>query len=322
MVRTRTRFRRAAHLAGCMVAFSLLAPAIRAQAVAAGAGCATAAKDATNGSGPAGLVPYLRGPNLSLTTVGQHDSSEGWSSLLTPTAAYRFDRHWSAAFSVPVYARVNVVKTTSSNGKGGGVKTTETPEVEHGVLGDAALVGGFETATKPLNYQATLTLGVPTGDPNGGLGAGKTTFSFVNHVERAVTDWLTPELEAGFDTSASLNNTRVRKSYIVTGRSAHFQAGLGIDLPLGASFSTDAYEDLPVGSQTVTTTTTRGKRGKKATSTTQESAGEDNGFVNSLDIPAGRHVTVSAFYNRSLRNRIDTAGLSLTFMLRAKPAGL
>ena len=35
-----------------------------------------------------------------------------------------------------------------------------------------------------------------------------------------------------------------------------------------------------------------------------------------LDIPLNRHITLSGFYNRSLRNKIDTAGFSLTFLLR------
>jgi len=44
----------------------------------------------TNDSGPIGIIPVTRGFNASLGTSSQHDSSNGWSSLLTrmwPTAS-------------------------------------------------------------------------------------------------------------------------------------------------------------------------------------------------------------------------------------------
>ncbi len=63
----------------------------------------------------------------------------------------------------------------------------------------------------------------------------------------------------------------------------------------------------------------KGKKGKQVTTSTQKSIGEDNGFNNTLNIPLNGHVMLSGFYNRSLRNKIDTAGLSLTFLLRAAP---
>ena len=45
----------------------------------------------TNDSGPAGIIPATKGFNASLGTSSQHDSSNGWSSLLTPNVAYRLE---------------------------------------------------------------------------------------------------------------------------------------------------------------------------------------------------------------------------------------
>jgi hypothetical protein len=55
------------------------------------------------------------------------------------------------------------------------------------------------------------------------------------------------------------------------------------------------------------------------TTATNIDPGEDNGFITSLDIPLSPHLTLSGFYNRSLRDHDDVAGFSFTFILRAPP---
>ena len=87
--------------------------------------------------------------------------------------------------------------------------------------------------------------------------------------------------------------------------------------PFHLEFEADAYEELPVAAQTLYSTTGSGK--KKKTVATGKSIGEDNGFLNSLDIPLNGHVTLTGFYIRSLRSHIDTAGFTLTFLLKAPP---
>jgi hypothetical protein len=58
---------------------------------------------------------------------------------------------------------------------------------------------------------------------------------------------------------------------------------------------------------------------KKATAATTAGNAEDNGFNTSLDLPVSGHTTVSGFYNRSIRNDDDTAGFSLTLLLKPPP---
>ena len=46
---------------------------------------------------------------------------------------------------------------------------------------------------------------------------------------------------------------------------------------------------------------------------------EDNGFTNSLDLALNSHTTLSGYYSRSLRRHTDTAGIGITYVLRATP---
>ena len=142
------------------------------------------------------------------------------------------------------------------------------------------------------------------------------TYSINNHFEKDF-DIFSPDIEIGIGDSSSLSNARVRKSYTSVGTLAFFQAGVSVDLPHRMSFEAEAYENLPIGAQTLYSTTGKGK--KKVTTATTTGIAEDNGFTNSLDIPVASHVTLSGFYNRSLRSHIDTVGFSLTFILRAPP---
>jgi len=278
----------------------------------------------TNDAGPNGIVPYARGFNATLVTTSQHDSAGGWASFLTPFFAFRFNRHLSLFTTVPVYSYINIYTLLSTT-----PATKTQPAIDNYgfrkrnfLLGDTTLSGQYETHFRPFDYNLTATLGMATGDDDNGLGAGQTTYSFNNHFERPLGDRFIPEVELGIGNSPNLVDSRVRKSYIDVGTNAHFQAGLAVLLPYRMTFETQAFEELPLSTQTFTSTTTNGKKGKELktiTTTTSKSVGEDNGFLNTLDIPLNPHLTLSGFYNRSLRNKIDTAGFSLTFLLKAPP---
>ena len=265
----------------------------------------------TNDEGVAGIIPFVKGPNLSLVTTSQHDSSNGWSSLLTPDFAWRFNKNFSADASTPLYDYINVVVTTGTTANP--IYSTAT---RHFVAGDTAINGHFEVNPKLLSYSLTASIGAPTGDKDDGLGAGKVTYNFNNHLEKDF-DHFSPDIEVGIGDSSELVDARIRKSYTTVGKLAHFQAGGSVDLPFHMTFEADAYEELPLTKEIVYSTTGKGR--KKVTTATNEGVAEDNGFTNALDIPLNGHVTLSGFYNRSLRNHIDTAGFSFTFLLKAPP---
>ncbi len=261
-------------------------------------------------TGTNGTVPATKGYNVSLNTTSQHDSSNGWSSLLTPDFAYRFNRHFSVDADIPIYIYIVPYVQT-----GTAAKPAYKYEEKNHAPGDAEINGRFETHHESLDYLLTATMGLPTGNRNYGLGAGQVTYSVNNHIEHSF-DIFTPDIEVGVSDSSSLVSS-VAKPYVAVGTLGNFQAGTVVDLPLHASFDAEAYEELPLTKTIIYSTTGKGK--KKVTTATNEGAAEDNGFTTELDVPLNRHTVLTGFYNRSLRNKIDTAGFGITFLLKPAP---
>ncbi len=273
-----------------------------------------------NGEGPAGIVPFAPGFNATLISTSQHDSDSGWSNQLTPNVAWRFNRYFSMNAEVPIFTYQNVsVATGTIKLAGVVIGNTYTLETKHFLVGDTTIALGFELHPHFLDYNFTATLGTPTGDFPNGLGSGQYTYNINNHFEHTFFGFIAPDIELGIGDSSSLITSSIRKSFVAVGEQAHFQAGLSVSLPwFNADFSSEAYEDMPLSRQTVTTITNTGKKGtvKLVKSTTQESIGEDNGFANTLDIPLSGHITLASFYNRSLLNHEDTVGFSFVYLLR------
>jgi hypothetical protein len=268
----------------------------------------------TNDSGPAGIIPAVRGFNASLGTSSQHDSSNGWSSVLTPNVAYRFNRYFSADAGVPMYMYINIDANVGTK-----AKPVYAYSPKKGVFGDTNLSFHADTNVHTIDYNATVAMGLPSGNTDYGLGAGQVTYNINNHFERGLGKF-TPDIEMGFGDTSSLVDQRVLKSYVAVGPMAHFQAGTSLDLPWNMNFEVEAYEELPLAKNLVYSTTGKGK--KKVTTSTNQDPAEDNGFNTSLDIPLSRHVTLSGFYSRSLRNHDDVGGFSFTFLLKGPPKPL
>jgi hypothetical protein len=265
----------------------------------------------TNDMGPAGIIPIVKGFNASIGTTSQHDSSSGWSSLLTPNVAYRFSRYFSIDAGVPVYMYINIDEDVGTK-----AKPLYRYSPMKGVFGDTKLSFHLDGTGLKLDYNGTFSIGFLSGNDLYGLGAGQVTFDINNHIEKNF--WIfTPNIELGYGNTSSLINQRILKSYVAVGPMSHFQAGTTVDLPLRMSFEADAYEELPLKPNLVYSTTGRGK--KQVTTTTNIGPAEDNGFLTSLDIPVSRHVTLSGFYSRSLRDHDDVGGFSFTFLLRPMP---
>jgi len=265
----------------------------------------------TNDSGPAGIIPAQRGFNASLGTSSQHDSSDGWSSVLTPNLAFRLNRYLSMDAGVPMYLYINIDAEVGTK-----AKPVYAYSPKKGVFGDTALSFHGDANAWSIEYNGTLSLGLPSGNTDYGLGAGQVTFNINNHFEKSVR-MFTPDIELGYGDTSSLVDQRVLKSYVAVGPMAHFQAGTSLDLPLNMSFEADAYEELPLATDLVYSTTGKGK--KKVTTSTNKDPAEDNGFTTALDVPLARHVTLSGFYSRSLRDHDDVGGFSFTFLLKAPP---
>jgi hypothetical protein len=307
-----------------LVFFAAGVPSGRAQATQAQAGQAQAGQSSvldelgglsaaamTNDSGPAGIIPVAKGFNASLGTSSQHDSSNGWSSLLTPNVAYRLDRYFSMDAGVAMYLYINIDANVGTK-----AKPVYAYATKNEVFGDTALSFHGDAKALSVDYNGTVSLGLPSGNTAYGLGAGQVTYNINNHFEKNFS-LFTPDIELGFGDTSTLVDQRIAKSYVAVGPMAHFQAGAAANLPLRMSFEADAYEELPTAKNLVYSTTGKGK--KKVTTATNEAPSEDNGFITSQDIPLSRHVTLSGFYSRSLRDHDDVGGFSFTFLLKAPP---
>lgn len=300
-------------VAACAVALTCLLPAAHGRAQAVPTASVTGTGSTANGAGPPGIIPFNHGFNVSLGASSQHDSSNGWSSILTPGAAYRFSPAFSINASIPIYTSINIQTNTGTKAKPVYVDATK-----HAIPGDAAVAAVFETHPEPFDYTATIAIGLPSGDTDYGLGTGYVSYNFNNHFEKSFGIF-SPGIDAGITNSSRLIAARVHKNYTAAGTLAHLQLETSIDLPRRLSFDVDAYEDLPVSSANIYST---GRSKKKTTTTASSTAAEDNGLDASLDIPLNGHVTFSTFYNHSIRSHNDIAGISLTFVLQPKNDGI
>jgi len=271
------------------------------------------------GTGPAEVVPPVKGFNFSLSSSSEHSSLTGWSTVWTPSVSYRFNQHFSLNATVPWYLSVkNFVSTTVK-----GVTTYPLKSASN-LLGDTTTSGQAQVSFGDFAYKLTATGAFPTGDSTYGLSANEPTYNFTNHLEYSIGPF-SPDVEAGIGDSSSLAGKTVKKSYTAIGTLANFQAGSNVDLPFKLGLDLEAYENLPVGNQNVYgTVTSKNKKGVTVTKQVLEGKGvaEDNGFMAELDIPLGRNLVLAGNYQRSLRQGIDTAGIALTWVLRApkKPA--
>lgn len=258
-----------------------------------------------------GISGLLHGVNAGLTLSGLHDNGTGWATLAQPAIGFSFNDVLSLDITVPIYMYRLAPSRVAAP------KANAQLIIQRAELGDTVFGLHAQFLPPGLQYQATFSMAIPTGDVAYGLTSGRTTFDFNNQLEHSFR-WMTPTVELGVGDSSTLVNRLVNKNYSSLGPLAHFQAGMAFPLPRGLSFQTDAYEQLPIGDQKIYGNMTR--RGQTALVVTGRSVTEDNGFTNSLDIPMDGHTTISGFYSRSLRFRDDIVSVGLTYVLRgAKP---
>lgn len=248
--------------------------------------------------------PVRMGFSANVATTAAHDSLSGWSLEETPSISYRFSSMFSADASFPFYAYLNAVKT----GKKGDPRLVG----HQGVPSDAAIAGHVELHPELMDYDGTLSFSLPTGNEHLGVGTGHVGVNYNNHLERNF-GVLTPDLEIGIGNSSGLVRRRTAKSYSSSGMLGFLQAGSNVALPGSFDLDAEAYEQLPLGAQSVYSRANR----KKGAVLTRASDGEDNGFTFELDAPPLRRLALSANLSHSLRLGDTTEGLTLSFLLHA-----
>ena len=256
-----------------------------------------------------GLSPALRGLNAGATVTSVHESTTGWATIFIPAISYSFNDTFSIDATVPIYM-FRLANSLAAHPKPNALLVNR-----RGEPGDVVFGLHAQFIPRRFQYQLTGLVTAPTGDEEYGLSTGRVTFDISNRFERSFGR-ITPTLEMGGGDSTYLVNRSLNKNYTSLGPLAHFQLGLGVELLRNISFETEAYEQLPIGDQKIYGPARKGK----PPVVTGHNVTEDNGFINSLDVPLDRHTTFSGYYSRSLRYRTDTAGICVTYVLRPAPA--
>ena len=277
-----------------------------------------------------GLSTLLDGLNAGVTYSAIHSSSVGWYTATTPAVTYSFSRRFSADASTSIYFNRMVANTNTAT-------AAQHPLVKDPVEPGDTLIG-FHAFFEPGSLQDTITaaLTAPTGNSAKGFGAGQVTYDFSNHLERYFGQ-LGVIVDVGAGNSSGLFNDLVVKDYNSVGGLAHFESGLVYWFPHRSYVQAVAYEQLPLGSQTVYRTVERGEnvrpeddnpggggggnppKNPPPAATTVTTVAEDNGFTTMVGIPLTSRVTLSGYYNRSLRQSLDTVSFGITCVLRGKP---
>ena len=258
-----------------------------------------------------GVGTLLRGLNAGLTFSQVHDSSAGWYNVITPAVSYTFSHRYSTDASVSIYPYRLVQDQNPAT------PPAQRLVVHHGDVGDTLI--GIHARFNPsaLPNTTTVSFTLPTGDRSDGLGTGRVTFDLSNHMEHYVkqTGFL---LDLGGGDSSGLFNRLVTREENSLGLLAHFQTGIVIYLPGSSHIQSLAYEQLPIGHQKLYATVSP-PGVPNAPLISGNGVNEDNGFTTSMGIPLTDNITLSGYYNRSLRQHIDTASASITFVLRGTP---
>lgn len=287
-------------------------PAGPSQSLSSGSNSATVSRIAP---APASAGPALLGGlNFSVAENLEHDSSTGWSDFVTPDLSLRLNRHVSLDANFPWYLWLAAEQSTTING----VTTTTLTHVDN-VVGDTAAIAHLAGDHNDFSDNATAAVGFPTGDKSLGIGAGTTTWHLGNHAEYSLGPF-TPDFEVGIGNSSVFAARAVRKSYTAVGAMANFQAGTNVDMPKKLSLDLEAYEAMPIRTQSIFGTISRrgnhSRAGGKKTLQGSAGSGEDNGVTVELDVPLTRKFALAASYDRSLIQADDIVGFSLTWVMR------
>lgn len=265
--------------------------------------------------------PKMPGWNLSLIFAPQHDSASGWSTSLTPAIGFRINKYFSFDASTPIYTSINVANP-SYNPNAAPKKLVSKDLDENGEFGDTTMAAHAELSDSGITYVASASLTAPSGNSTYGLGTGYVGWNFTNHLEREI-HWFSPEFDFGIGNSSILLNRRVaKKTYTSHGNLVNVQGGFLLQLPKDVGLEIDGYGAYPIGSQMVAAQVAAKSHSNPGTVSAGDA--EDNGANVSIDYLIHPHLAASIFYSRSQYLRIDTVGMTLTFLLRApklpKPA--
>lgn len=258
-----------------------------------------------------GVSALFRGFNVGVTFSQVHDSASGWYDVLTPAVSYAISTHYSVDASASIFPYRHIQNPNPAT-------QSQHPLVtDLGEAGDTFV--GLHAYFRPGAFRniATGSFSIPTGDREDGLGTGRVTFDFSDRLERYIKQ-TGLMVDVGGGDSSGLFNRLISREESSLGPLAHFQAGVVFYLPWSIRAQSIAYEQLPLGHQTVYATVSP-PGAPNATVISGTGVSEDNGFTTSLAIPVTDNLTLSSYYNRSLRQHLDTVSMGVTYVLHGTP---
>lgn len=259
-----------------------------------------------------GLSSPLRGVNAGLTYAGVHNSQIGWYQVLVPAVSYSFSDHFSADASATVYLRRFVQNPDPF--------TDPPKKLVLDAVDSGDTMFGLHGSFRPHGFGDTVTaaLTVPTGNRTNGLGTGRVTFDFSNHLERFFGN-KGLHLDLGMGDSSGVANNLLMRDYNTLGALAHFETGTSLWVHRFGFVQSSIYEQLPIGNQKVYQFVHFGSDTSEQQVLVSNGVSEDNGLTTLFGVPLTSHVLFSGYYNRSLRQHQDTVSLGMTFVLRSLP---
>lgn len=237
-------------------------------------------------------------------------NSDGQVMVLSSSAAYHFNEHFSAGVGIPIYfdhVSSSITGTTSQSSSGiGNVFATVR----------AAWKNPF------LNYATSLTGAAPSGDSKKGLSTGHATFNWDNRVDHDVSVF-TPFVDLGL--ANSIPDTRYfLRPFTSYGDLAHFEAGTDIDLSHSLSLTLSGYDIAPWGTQTIVSRVVAagapGKSGSVShgrafenshTTTGTASLSSDDGFTADLSFSPRRYLDLDFGYTRSVHYALNSVSFGV-----------
>lgn len=247
-------------------------------------------------------------------------NSDGQVMVLSSSATYHFNQHFSAGIGIPIYFDHLNSSTT-------GVASTS------GIGNVFATVRAVWKSTI-LNYGTSLTGTAPTGDSKKGLSTGHATFDWDNRVNHDF-GVLTPFVDLG--AGNSIMDTRYfLRPFSSYGYLAHFEAGTDVDLTHSLSVTLSGYDIAPWGTQTIISRVVPAGSPGKSGSATHGRAFENNhlttgtasltsddGFNADLSFSPKPYLDLDLGYSRSVRYALNSVsfgiGVNLSSMLGKKP---
>ena len=158
----------------------------------------TAAHGQARANEPGGELPLPRGLNSSLTATVQHDSANGWTSLLLPDISWRWSGSLSLDVSLPVFTSITTEVNTGTRRR-----PVYELETKHHAVGDLQANAVYEHRGGAWESTTMASLGLPTGKTSYGLGAGKVTYALSHRVGYSF-EQVAPDVELGIGNSSNV----------------------------------------------------------------------------------------------------------------------